>query len=353
MADDREKTEQPTSRRREEARREGNVATSREVSTFFVVLGGLALLTLFGRMMMMEMSGFMKSSFGAIPATQLTPEQLYVLFRRAAGELLYILLPMLFVPFFGVAAYLLQNGLVLSTKPLAPNLSKLDPLQGAKRLFSLTALAELVKNLVKVSVLTFVVYQAVSSEWERIPSLVDVDTATTLVFMSGVSFTIVLRTLWVLAVIAALDYAYQKWSHERKLRMSKDEVKEEHKETEGDPIVKARIRSIQRSMARRRMMQEVPLADVVVTNPTHLAVALRYDREKAEAPLVVAKGSGLVAERIKEIARSHDVPVVENKPLARALFKAVEIGSEIPFNLYKAVAEVLAYVYRLKNRRIR
>ena len=158
------------------------------------------------------------------------------------------------------------------------------------------------------------------------------------------------ETAWVLAVIAVLDYVYQRWSFEKSLRMTKEEIKEEMKELEGDPIVKARIKSIQREMARKRMMQEVPKSDVVVTNPTHIAVALKYDREKAGAPVVVAKGAGHIAEKIKEIARKHGVPVVENKPIARNLFRYAEIGAEIPVALYKAVAEILAYVYRLKGK---
>ncbi len=347
--DDREKTESPTSRRLEEAREQGNLAISKEVGTFFTVLGGLIVISFLGIWMMEGLSAFMKAAFSGLSGTEMGVHEMRDLFFRTTYRLFVILSPaFVIIPLFSVAAYLLQNGIVFSTKPLEPNMAKLDPISGAKKFFSVTSIAELFKSLLKIAVLGYVVYTSVAKEWRTLPSLVDMEVVSSMAYTGRVTLRILTRTVWVLAVIAVIDYAYQKWNYLRGLRMTKEEVKEEHKETEGDPLVRSRIRSIQRELARKRMMQDVPGADVVVTNPVHLAVALKYDRKSSRAPVVVAKGAGLIAERIKEIAREHDIPVVENKPLARSLFKFVEVGMEIPESLYRAVAEVLAYVYSLR-----
>ena len=350
--DERERTEAPTSRRREEARREGNVAISREVGTFFVILGGLIVLSMAGMWMVKGMSEFMKGSFSLAYFSKggFDVAEIERLFKIASYRLFIVLLPVLVIPVFGIMAFIIQNGLIFTAKPLTPDISKIDPIAGLRKLFSITSLAELFKSILKVSILGYVVVGAVIKEWDHLPLLFDMDVVSSMAYMGKVTIKIMIRTVWVLAVIALLDYAFQRWSHERSLRMTREEVKEEMKETEGDPMVRARIRSIQRTLARQRMMQEVPNSDVVVTNPVHIAVALKYDREEAEAPVVVAKGKGLVAEKIKEIARKHGVPVVENKPLAQSLFKLVEVGMEIPVSLYKAVAELLAYVYRLNSK---
>jgi flagellar biosynthetic protein FlhB len=171
-------------------------------------------------------------------------------------------------------------------------------------------------------------------------------------FVSALSLRLLLRTILVMVVLAALDYAYQRWTYEKNLKMSKQEVKEELKQTEGDPIIRSRIRTVQRQLARQRMMAEVPKADVIITNPTHLAVALLYDRKTMEAPHVVAKGAGVIAQKIIEVGRSHQVPIVENKPLARMLYKAVDLGKGIPSSLYHAVADILAYVYQIKRKKL-
>lgn len=350
MADnDQEKTEQPTSRRREQARDEGNVAVSKEVSSFFVLAGALIVLYFTSSWMLGGVAEFMKDSFSTV-TNEMTVADVIKLSKSVVGKFLIIIIPLFFIPLFGAVSYIMQNGFSLSTKSLEPNFSKIDPLAGTKRIFSLNSVSELVKSVLKVSVITYVVYGAVENEWQKMPFLMDLDTASLMIYVGKVSFSIMLRTVWVVAAIAALDYIFQKYNFEKGLKMTKEEIKEEMKEMEGDPMVKARIRSIQRDMARKRMMQDVPTADFVVTNPTHLAVALKYDREKGGAPLVVAKGAGHVAARIRELAKEHNVPVIENKPLARTLFKLVEVGSEIPGSMYKAVAEMLAYVYKLKSR---
>lgn len=351
MADnDQERTEQATSRRREQARQEGNFATSREVSTLFMVAAGVMVLYFAGLWMFSGMADVMKKCFHLFRG-DLTPEVLYAIFKDLSMSFLLIIAPALMIPVFGAISYVMQNGLNFTTKPLEPDLKKIDPISGFKKIFSINSIAELVKSVLKISVLTYVVFTAVRGEWLTMPSLIDMDVAASAAYIARVSFNIMVKTVWVLVLIAVLDYAYQKWHFEKGLRMSKEEIKEEMKETEGDPIVKARIKSVQRDMARKRMMADVPKADVVITNPTHIAVAIRYDREKGSAPIVVAKGAGFIAEKIRELAREHGVPVLENKPLARTIYKTVKVGAEIPASLYKAVAEVLAYVYRLRRKR--
>jgi flagellar biosynthetic protein FlhB len=218
-----------------------------------------------------------------------------------------------------------------------------------KRLFSLRSLAELVKSIVKILFVAAVAYLMIKQDLDLIPTLTRQSVLDIFVFAARVAFKICFNVCLALVVLAILDFAYQRWEHEKSLKMTKQEVKDENKQTEGDPKVKARIRSIQMETARQRMMAAVPEADVVITNPTHLAVALRFDAARMIAPQVIAKGAGYVAERIKQIAAENDVPLVEDKPLARTLFKIVEVGNTIPADLYKAVAEVLAYVYRLRG----
>ncbi len=350
MADnDQEKTEQPTSRRLEEARQEGKFAVSKELSSFFVMLGALLIFYFAGLWMTTGMAELMKSSFTPFNA-ELTAGSAFDLFQRVSLKFLLIVAPVLAIPLLGAIAYLVQTGFGFSGKPFEPDMARINPVTGIQRLFSLNSVVEVFKSIIKVSILGYVVYANVKKEWFNMPFLVDMDVSASVFYIARVSFSIMVKTVWVLAVIAVLDYAYQRWEFQRGLRMSREEIKEEAREMEGDPLVKSRIKSIQRELARKRMMQDVPKADFVVTNPTHLAVAIVYDRKDAKAPKVVAKGAGYLAEKIKEIAKKHNVPVLENKPLAQSLYKLVEVGTEIPASLYKAVAEVLAYVYRLKKK---
>ncbi|MDX1778625.1 MAG: EscU/YscU/HrcU family type III secretion system export apparatus switch protein, partial [Thermodesulfobacteriota bacterium] len=235
---------------------------------------------------------------------------------------------------------------------IAPKFSKLDPLKGFARMFSKQALVELIKSIFKVIIVGCVTYFTVKGELEEIVPLMDKEIWSVMSYIGSVCFKILLRTSWVLIVLAIVDYVFQKWDFKQEAKMTKQEVKDEFKQREGDPLIKSRVRQAQREMAKKRMMEAVPKADVVITNPVHLAIALEYNTQNMSAPQLTAKGSRLVAERIKAIAQEHNIPIVENKPLAQALFKGVEIGQEIPTVFYKAVAEVLSYVYRLKNKRI-
>jgi flagellar biosynthetic protein FlhB len=231
-----------------------------------------------------------------------------------------------------------------------PNLNKLNPLEGFKRLFSKTAFVELVKSIFKIGIIGYVIYDYLKGNIEVVPELLNMNIESSAVFIGNTIINIGIRAAAVLLILSIFDYAYQIWDYEKSIRMSKQEIRDEYKEIEGNPQIKSKIKEKQRQLALRRMMAEVPNADVIITNPTHFAVAVRYDANASDAPQVIAKGKDLIAQKIKETAKENKVPIVENKPLAQALYKSVEIGENIPSELYKAVAEVLAYVYSLRDR---
>jgi flagellar biosynthetic protein FlhB len=273
-----------------------------------------------------------------------------VVLQDVFQQIAIILTPlMLTILVAGIAGNILQFGFLLTSKPLSPDLSRLDPIKGIGKLLSLRSLVELIKSLFKVVFIGIVAFLIIRGELAAIPSIIQLGVGGILTFIARVSFKICFYTCLTLIVLAILDYAYQHWQHEKELRMTKQEVKDDYKQAEGDPNVKARIRGIQREMARTRMMDQVPDADVIITNPTTLAIALKFDAKVMMAPKVTAKGAGYVAEKIKEIAKENGIPIVENKPLAQTLFKAVDLGEFIPVDLYRAVAGVLAYVYKLKG----
>lgn len=350
---DQERTEQASPRRREEARKKGQVARSQELSSVAVLAAGLVFFYFGSSSLVSRIMDLMKNILR--DSGKISLENAGTVQSLLAGLMIdsfFILFPfLLLVIAAGVLANYFQVGFLFSAEPLTPDLSKIDPIKGFKRLFSLRALAELIKNCLKIIVISVVVYLTLRAEAVNTLTLADKSIWEIISCVGDISFKIIFRTCWVLLFLAALDYLYQRWEFEKSLRMTRQEVKDEHKQTEGDPLVKARIRRIQREIARRRMMAKVPKADVVITNPDHLAVALLYDPEKMAAPVVVAKGAGETAEKIRKLAREHGVPVLENKPLARALFKLVKVNDVIPEKLYRFVAEVLAYVYSLKRGR--
>lgn len=261
-----------------------------------------------------------------------------------------ILFPLLIaVMIAAILGNVMQVGFLFSSEALQPKIDKISPAKGFKRLFSLRSMVELVKGILKVCIIGVVAYLMIRNEFDHLIPLAEQSVWGMLSYISNVCFKILLATTIVLVFLAALDYAYQRWEFEKSIRMTKQEIKDEFKNTEGDPMIKARIRRIQREMARRRMMAEVPKATVVVTNPTHLAIAIKYEPISMNAPIVVAKGADAVAQKIREIAKENDVPIVENKPLAQVLYKIVKLDNAVPENLYKAVAEVLAFVYEQKK----
>jgi len=348
-----DRTEKATPKRRQDARKKGQVAQSREIPSVMILMMSLGVFFFAGSWMFWNLADFMSStlrSSAQLLIADIPDTTVFVL--QTARAIFKILLPLLLVVFVaGLAGNVVQSGFLLSSEALAPKWTKLNPASGLKRLFSLRSLVELVKSITKILFVATVAYLMIKQDLDLIPTLTQQSVLDIFAFAARVAFKICFNVCLALVLLAILDYAYQRWEHEKSLKMTKQEVKDENKQTEGDPKVKARIRSIQMETARQRMMAAVPEADVVITNPTHLAVALRFDGARMIAPQVIAKGAGYVAERIKQIAAENDVPLVEDKPLARALYKIVEIGNTIPADLYKAVAEVLAYVYRLRGTR--
>jgi flagellar biosynthetic protein FlhB len=348
-----ERTESATPKRRQQAREKGQVVHSREVITASLFLGHLVFFAFAGPSLYQQMVQLLREALTALGTTSVAPDSIYELFCNYTGRVALMLLPLLLTAMvLALASNILQTGWLFASKALAPDMSRLNPWQGLQRIVSMHSVHELIKSLCKIGVVGYVAYSAIASDFERVLPLSQ-QTVTDLVHFLGSSvLRLGTRVAYVLIALAVLDYGLQRWQHEKSLRMTRQEIKEEHKESDGDPHLKGRIRGIMREMARKRMMAEVPKADVVITNPTHLAIALRYRRQEMAAPMVIAKGADHVAERIKAIAREHNIPLVENRPVAQSLYKTVDIGAAIPENLFKAVAEILAYVYRLRPRAV-
>ncbi|MGI5911163.1 MAG: flagellar biosynthesis protein FlhB [Syntrophomonadaceae bacterium] len=346
-----EKTEQATPRRREEARQKGQVFKSNDFNSAVILLVGTVALYLGLTWMIDSYKRFTNLYFFDRILTDFTNEYICVMFLEALILMGKVLIPVLLATF--IAALLisyLQVGFVFSTEVLTPKLERLNPLEGFKRLFSKRALVELVKALIKVLVTSYIVYSVFKKYLYIFPRFVDMELAYSIKVLSIIVFEMALKISIVFLIIGVVDYLYQWYEYEKSLKMSKYDIKQEYKQVEGDPLVKSRQRQIQRDAAMRRMMAEVPKADVVITNPTHFAVALKYTIGEMEAPMVIARGQDLVALKIKEIARDNDVIVIENKLLARTLYYSVEIGDLIPEELYQAVAEVLAFAYKQKKK---
>lgn len=345
-----ERTERATPRRRQEARRDGQVARSAELTGAIALLAALLALVAFGPGMLQNLGDLMRAGLVDRGDSIETTQGALSVLHHVGGRLLWILTPLLAsLMAIGLLVNILQVGFLFTTKPLMPQLSKLDPIKGFTRLFGRRGFVELLKAIAKVSAVGIVAFFTVRSDIESLVPLVGVDGSALLHEMGRSTLRIGLRAGAVLLVLAALDYAYQKWEYEKSLRMSPKEIEEEQKQTEGDPRTRARIRALQRAAARRRMMRDVPTADVVVTNPVHVAVALKYDRARMNAPVVVARGMRKVAQRIKEIAKEHGVPIVEDPPLARTLHRETRVGEAIPASLYQAVAQLLAQIWRLQQ----
>ncbi len=346
-----DKTEKPTPRRREKARERGQVAKSQEINSVAVLLAGLGALYLLGGYLYTNLSSFMRHIMLGINSPSFNQAQFQDFVNFVINTFLVTAVPVwLSIFMVAILINIAQVGFLLAPKRLKPDFSKINPIKGVKKFFSLRIFVELFKNIGKLAVVATVAYLTVSAEINSLPAMAGRDVIEILQYLVGICFKIFWRCCLAMLVLAIMDWAYQKYEFEKNLKMTKQEIKDEHKQTEGDPQVKSRIRSIQRDAVRKRMMAKVPEADVVITNPTHVAVALTYNMGDMDAPELVAKGAGLIAQRIKEVAREHDVPVVEDKPLARALYRAVEVGQAIPQDMYEAVATILAHVYRKKNR---
>lgn len=350
MADDQEKTEEATSKKIEDARKEGNVPKSQDTSsvvTLVVALGTfLALLPWIESRMV-----FLYHYYHALMGQGITKDTVLGLSIVTFREILMMVMPLaIAVAIAGILANVMQTGFLFTTKPLEPNFSKLDPIKGLKNLFSLKKLVEVIKILVKVTLILSICYFFLLSFTKELSTVILFPIFDQLAWLKEKMLILVAVMLILFIGLALFDLFFVRYNYFKDLRMSKQEIKDEYKQMEGDPKIKAKIRQIQMQMTRKRMMQEIPQADVVITNPTHYAIAIRYDQEKEHAPKVIAKGTDLVALKIKEIALNHGIQIVENPPLARELYKRCSLGESIPESLYKAVAEVLAFVYKSANK---
>lgn len=353
MADDAgERTETPTPRRRTESREKGQIAKSQDLNAAVTLLAGLIFLRLAGGWIWRSLQTLVRDFLGAEPVGAPTPEQMVPWMWVAGKTLASLIVPFMIGMFvFALIISLIQAGWLFTLEPLKPSLNRLNPLNGLKRIFSGRSVVTLLTNLGKLGAVVWVVYVTVAQNVGEILGVVNLHE--TLVWSKGAHlvFTVGIRILALMLVLAILDYIYQWYRHEKDLKMTKEEVKEEMRRMEGDPVMKRRRQQVQQQLAMQRIRTTVPQADVVVTNPTELAIAIKYDAEKMSAPRVLAKGRDYMAEQIRKIAIEHGIPIVERRPLAQALYRAVDVGQEIPAEFYRAVAEILAYVYQLKSRK--
>lgn len=351
--DQEQKTEQPTQKRLDEALKKGNVPISKEVANFFV-LGVLAATVAWSLPGMVRATGKLLVPFLENADSLPTDANALggVLRHVILGGMGIIAMPMLLGIVAVIAASFLQNGFVISSEPIMPKFSRLSPLEGFGRMFSKKAVMEFVKSLIKVSVVGYVAFLSIYPELDHVKRLPGSDTQAMLLFLLLLASRMTLGVAIAMFLIAILDTLYQRFQYFKGLRMTRQEIKDEYKQAEGDPMVKQRLRRLRMERAKNRMMSNVPKSDVVITNPTHFSVALQYDNKTMKAPMVVAKGQDLIALRIREIAKAHNIPLVENVELARALFAVAEVEQEIPTAHYEAVAKIISFVYQLKGRKV-
>lgn len=354
FANDPDRTEQATPKRKQEARKKGQVPKSTELNSVIVLLALFYLMNFLGEWFFGQLCEYLKIAFSPF---QMNKELNVV----NLGNIVFphlIIFAKVFLPFgliamvIGLAINYAQVGVLFTFEPLKPKFSRINPIEGFKRLFSTRGLAELVKAILKLVVVSYFAYSIIKSRVGMFILSLGEGPVRIAGDVWAILYEVAIRICSFLLLMSVFDYGYQRWEHNKSLRMTKKEIKDEYKQQEGNPQIKGKIRQRQRQIAARRMMQAVPKADVVITNPTHYAVALKYDSQTMAAPTVVAKGEGFIAAKIKEIAKEHQVVMVENRPLAQALYRTVEIGEGIPPKLFQAVAEVLAFVYRLRQNRM-
>lgn len=351
--DSEERTEDATPRQREKAREDGRVVSSREVGTLAVLSAATFGIYYLGPYMANRMSMLLMHFFENLSTIDLSKRGAILLLQDIFVRVLIIIGPlMLLLVVASISGYLLQVGFLISSKPLQPQLSRISPIKGAKRIFSAHMVSETLKSIFKFLVVVWVSWSIFEPIIPAACELMDSDPKAIFPAYLMIGFRLAGMILLFLLIMAVFDYSFQRWEFEKSIRMSRYEIKQELKETEGDPQIKARVRSIRQQQTRQRMMAEVPHAEVIVTNPTHYSIALRYDPTEREAPHVVAKGQGLIALRIREIAQQHDIPLYEEPWLARQLFRMCDIGDTVPVDLWQAVAKVLAYVRALDRKKV-
>ncbi|QGU95097.1 fused FliR family export protein/FlhB family type III secretion system protein [Clostridium bovifaecis] len=347
-----DKTEEATPHKMSEAKKKGQVAKSKEVASAITLVTSTIILITLGEYMVNSFKEDIIQFFTGYLNLELNPDSLQSIIITVIWRFAVVFLPMV-VPIMvmGIGANLLQTGYINTTEPLKPQFSKINPMNGFKKMFSMRTVMELFKDIAVILIVGFVGYGFLKSNFRKVLAMSNLKFPAIISTFLKLSTNVFFRVALVMAAIALIDFIYQKLQFKKDMRMTKQEIKEEFKQMEGDPQVKGKIKQKQREMATRRMMQNVPDASVVITNPTHIAVALKYEEGKGNAPILVAKGSGYVAIKIKEIANGNDIPIIENKPLARLIFNQVDLEKEIPSEMYQAVAEILALVYRLKRRK--
>ncbi|WP_210363833.1 flagellar biosynthesis protein FlhB [Bacillus sp. REN3] len=346
-----EKTEKATPKKKQDARKKGQVAKSQDVNTAVVLLSVFLFLMFFGKVMGERLIGVLRHALQQYMFMDLTEKNIQSILIEILSELIFFLGPVMLVALIaGVAANYVQVGFMYSPEAIQMKLEKINPISGFKRIFSMRALVEMLKSILKISFIGVIAFSVLWSRMDEVLRLANKSVGAAMATIAGLTLQMGLFASGALLFLSLLDYLYQKFDFEKSIRMSKQDLKDEYKNIEGDPLIKSKIKQKQREMAMRRMMQEVPKADVIITNPTHYAIALKYDDQKADAPIVVAKGVDFVAQKIKLIAKENEVAAVENRPLARALYSQAEIGDTIPEEFFKAVAEILAFVYQSKNK---
>ncbi len=345
-----EKTEQATPRRREEARQKGQVFKSADLNSAIILLAGSIGVFITFPLMISSLEQFTRLYILDRTLADFDAAYAYFLLIEIIKLMAKITLPIFAITFMAalLVSYL-QVGFLFSSEALAPKLERLNPVEGFKRIFSKRALVELLKSLMKIGITGYIVYTVIKKNLYILPRFVDMDLAASMSSLGSIILEMALKIGLVFIIIGIIDYIFQWYEHEQSLKMSKYDVKQEYKQVEGDPMIKSKQRQIQREASMRRMMTEVPKADVIITNPTHFAVALQYKANSMEAPKVIAKGQDFIAFKIREIAEANHVIIVENPPLARTLFYTTNIGDLVPEDLYQAVAEVLAFVYKQKK----
>ena len=346
-----DKTEEPTPKKKKDARKQGNIAKSAEVNKAMTFIAILVVIYMMSGSIISELQGFIVNILSGDFSMTMNDNTIKILMFKVMMSFMKIVLPIsLIIMVFGILGSLIQTGLFFSMESLKPKFSKLNPLTGLKNMFSMKAIVNLIKSMVVICIMIYLGYSFMSKNFEGIIKSGDIYLPHLFNIVLDLIKRILTSITLAIAVVAALDYGYEKFSHKKGLKMTKQEVKEEYKQMEGDPHIKGKIKQKQRQMANQRMMQAVPSSTVILTNPTHISIAIRYEQGKDTTPIVVAKGADEVAFRIREIAKSHDIPIIENVPLARLIYKEVDIDQEIPEEMYKAVAEVLVAVYKIKNK---
>ncbi|WP_077621949.1 flagellar biosynthesis protein FlhB [Sediminibacillus massiliensis] len=346
-----EKTEKATPKKRLDSRKKGQVAKSQDVNTAILLFFVFILFITLGSFLKNVITDYFHHSFTEYISWEVTESTTHRVFLESTLEIAKVVAPvMLIAVIAGLASNFMQIGFLFTGEPLKMKLNKIDPIQGAKKIFSARALVELVKSLLKIVFIGAITFAVLWMRKEDMMLLSSKSVHDSLAFFGDTTVMMGISASIALLLLSVIDYAYQKYDYEKSIKMSKNDIKDEHKNIEGDPLIKSKIKEKQRQMAMRRMMSEIPQADVVITNPTHFAVAVKYDETKAAAPFVVAKGVDHLAFRIREIAKANHVPMVENRPLARGLYNDIELGEAIGEEFFQAVAEVLAYVYKMDKK---